>query len=155
VYVSGRSAFKIARLPFQPQTRLLGGPGLFESWKQRAHALKVEILALSLAYRHPATPWFARLFVALLVAYAFSPIDLIPDPVPVLGYLDDLIILPLGILLALKLIPPQVMAECRQAARLRSEQDGAGGWRGAALVILLWILAIGLLLFLFWRWRMA
>ena len=88
--------------------------GFIQVWKQRARAFKREVRAVYLAMHDPRTPWYARLLAGAVVAYAFSPIDLIPDPIPVLGYLDDLVLLPLGIALALKLIPAQVMAECRQ-----------------------------------------
>ncbi len=85
-------------------------------WKEWVRSLKREILALYLACRDPRTPWYAKLVVGLNVAYALSPIDLIPDPIPVLGYLDDLILLPLGILLARKLIPDDVIEDCRRRA---------------------------------------
>jgi uncharacterized membrane protein YkvA (DUF1232 family) len=86
---------------------------LIEKLKQRARRLKAETFALYLAARHPDTPWYAKLLVAAIVAYAFSPIDLIPDFIPIVGYLDDLVILPIGIALAIKLVPPTVLAECR------------------------------------------
>ena len=85
--------------------------------KQRARRLKAETFALYLAARHPETPWYAKLFVAGVVAYAFSPIDLIPDFVPVLGYLDDLILIPMGVALAVKMIPDPVLTECRARAK--------------------------------------
>src|SRR4030067_3713534 len=88
-----------------------------DSWKARARQLKTEVYALYLAYRDKRTPWYARMFTALVVGYAFSPIDLIPDFIPVLGYLDDLVLIPLGVALALKMIPAEVMAECRDQAR--------------------------------------
>jgi uncharacterized membrane protein YkvA (DUF1232 family) len=94
------------------------------SWieRLRAHAreLKHETHALYLAARHPQTPWYAKLLVAAIVGYALSPIDLIPDFIPILGYLDDLVLLPLGIAWAIRLIPAQVMAECRDRARSTS-----------------------------------
>jgi uncharacterized membrane protein YkvA (DUF1232 family) len=90
-----------------------------EFWKRRARQLKTETYALYLAYQDPRTPWYARLLAICIVAYAFSPIDLIPDFIPVLGYLDDLILLPLGIALALKLIPPPVLTQSRHAAQAR------------------------------------
>jgi uncharacterized membrane protein YkvA (DUF1232 family) len=90
---------------------------LLEELKQRAQRLKAETVALYFAARHSGTPWYAKLFVAGIVAYAFSPIDLIPDFVPILGYLDDLILLPLGIFLAVKMVPPAVLAECRGRAQ--------------------------------------
>ena len=85
---------------------------LLAELKQRARHLKAETFALYLAARDPGTPWYAKLLVAGIVAYAFSPLDLIPDFVPVLGYLDDLILIPLGIALAIKLIPHSVLTEC-------------------------------------------
>lgn len=91
--------------------------------KTRTRALKREAYALSIAMRDPRTPWYARAFLALVVAHTFSPIDLIPDFIPVLGYLDDLIITPLGIFLALKMIPPAVMAEARQQAESRMKHE--------------------------------
>lgn len=113
---------------------------MLENLKKRVRHLKSETYALYLAARHPRTPWYAKLFVAGVVAYAFSPIDLIPDFVPVLGYLDDLILIPLGIAVAIKLIPPDVLAECRARAR----EAAAGGKpvsRIAAVVIVgIWLL---------------
>jgi uncharacterized membrane protein YkvA (DUF1232 family) len=75
------------------------------------------VYALYLAYKDPRVPWYARAFAAVVVGYAFSPIDVIPDPVPVLGYLDDLVLIPLGVALAIRMIPPRVLAECREEAR--------------------------------------
>jgi len=117
--------------------------------KRRAKALKGETYVLYLAARHPATPWYAKLLVAVIVAYAFSPIDLIPDFVPVLGYLDDLVLIPLGIALAIKLVPQAVLDECHaQAAR----QAGKPTSRvAAAIIVLIWlgIAALGVA----WGWR--
>ena len=90
---------------------------LFTELKQRARHLKAETFVLCLATRDPRTPWYGRLLVAGIVAYALSPIDLIPDFVPVLGYLDDLVLIPLGIALAIKLVPEAVLAECRVRAQ--------------------------------------
>ena len=90
---------------------------IFEKWKDLAKQLKVEVYAIYLAYRDPRVPWHARVFAACVVGYAFSPIDLIPDPIPVLGYLDDLILIPLGVKVALAMIPAQVMTESREKAR--------------------------------------
>lgn len=110
------------------------------TWRQRVRALKTELSALYLAYHHPDTPRAARWAVALVVAYALSPIDLIPDVIPVLGYLDDLLLVPLGVALALRLIPPAVMAECR--ARVRAgERPPRPRW-GAAMVVGLWLVLI-------------
>jgi uncharacterized membrane protein YkvA (DUF1232 family) len=112
---------------------------LIESWKQRAHLLKRELFTLYIAYKDPRVPWYARLFTAIVVGYAFSPIDLIPDPIPILGYLDDLILVPLGIWLALKMIPPFVIVESREKAEEVIRQ-GKPVNRYAALVIIgIWI----------------
>ncbi len=115
-----------------------------EAWKQRAHQLKVETYALYLAYRDPRMPWYARLWAACVVAYAFSPIDLIPDPIPVIGYLDDLILVPLGIALALKMIPPPVLAECREKAQAAMSRDRPPNWVAAGAVVATWILLAAL-----------
>ncbi len=125
--------------------------GWLGSLKQRACALKADTYVLYLAARHPGTPWYAKLLVAAIVAYAFSPIDLIPDFVPVLGYLDDLVLLPLGIVLAIRLLPPAVLAECRARAQAHL-QDGKPVSRVAAVVIVvIWLglAALGLA----WGWR--
>ncbi|CAN5547486.1 DUF1232 domain-containing protein [soil metagenome] len=113
---------------------------LIDSLKQKARLLKQELRALWLASRDPRTPWLARALIVCVVAYAVSPIDLIPDPIPILGYLDDLILLPLGIVLALRLIPPVVMTECRERAR-QSELALPSRWKwaGAVLVVIVWI----------------
>jgi uncharacterized membrane protein YkvA (DUF1232 family) len=114
------------------------------SWKRRVGELKVETYAIYLAYRDPRVPWYAKVLIALVVAHAFSPIDLIPDFIPLLGYVDDLIIVPLGIALALKLIPGDVMAECRAEVRGVIDQDKRMGRTGAALIISIWLLIAGL-----------
>ena len=90
--------------------------GLVQRWQTAARALKRELYALYLASRDPRTPWYAKAAIAGVLAYALSPIDLIPDFIPVLGYLDDLVLLPAGIWMALRLIPPTVMAESRARA---------------------------------------
>ena len=90
--------------------------GFLEKLKQKATSIKQETTALYFAYRDPRTPWHARAFSALVVAYFLSPIDLVPDFIPILGYLDDLILVPLGITLALKMIPPEVLADAQKQA---------------------------------------
>lgn len=111
-----------------------------EVWKQRARQLKTETYAICLAYRDPRTPWYARIFAACVVGYAFSPIDLIPDPIPVLGYLDDLVLVPLGIALALKMIPQAVLAECREKAHAAMSQGQPTNWKAAGVIIAIWLL---------------
>jgi uncharacterized membrane protein YkvA (DUF1232 family) len=123
----------------------------FSRWKQQAQNLKIEVYAVYLAYRDPRLPWYARLLAACVVGYAFSPIDLIPDFIPVLGYLDDLLIVPLGIWLVLKMIPPPVMAECRA----RSQEVLAAGkpvnWTAAVVIVVVWLALAGLAIFLVLR----
>jgi uncharacterized membrane protein YkvA (DUF1232 family) len=110
-----------------------------EGWKQRARQLKAEVYALYLAYRDPRVSWPARIFAACVVAYAFSPIDLIPDPIPVLGYLDDLVLIPLGIALARKMIPADVLAECRERARVEIATRPVNR-AAAGVIIAIWLL---------------
>jgi uncharacterized membrane protein YkvA (DUF1232 family) len=114
-------------------------------WKRWAGRLKSETHALYLAYRDPRVPWYAKLFAALVVGYAFSPIDLIPDPIPVLGYLDDLILVPLGVALAVRMIPEDVLSESRQKAREMIERGERPVSRAAAAVIVVLWLALAVL----------
>ena len=116
-----------------------------EEWKRWAGRLKSETHALYLAYRDPRVPWYAKLFAALVVGYAFSPIDLIPDPIPVLGYLDDLILVPLGVALAVRMIPKDVLSESRQKAREMVERGERPVSRTAAAVIVVLWLALAVL----------
>lgn len=102
-----------------------------------ARALERETLALYYAARDPRTPWFAKLVIGLVVAYALSPIDLIPDFIPVLGYLDDLLLLPLGIWLAIRLLPAEVLAQARTRAALALERPRSRA--AAAVIVLLWL----------------
>jgi uncharacterized membrane protein YkvA (DUF1232 family) len=114
--------------------------------REWAKRLKRESLALYLAARDPRTPLYAKILAGIIVAYAFSPIDLVPDFIPILGYLDDVILLPLGIWFVLKIIPEDVMAESREKAKALSEKPIS---RSAAIIIvLLWL--TGIALFAFW-----
>ena len=107
--------------------------------KERALGLKAETYALYLAARHPGTPWYAKLLVAAIVAYALSPVDLIPDFVPILGYLDELILIPLGIALAVRMIPSSILEECRARSQ-ETLLSGKSVGRVAGLVIVaIWI----------------
>ena len=114
--------------------------GLWATWKDRAQALKRETYAVYLACRDPRVPWYGRLLAACVVGYAFSPIDLVPDFVPVLGYLDDLILIPLGIALLLKIIPPEVMAECRVKAEAVIASGKPTNWIAAGIIVGIWVL---------------
>ena len=114
---------------------------MFEKLRSSARALKNEAYVIYLAAKDPRTPWYAKTLIYFVVVHTFSPIDLIPDFIPILGYLDDLIITPLGIALAIRLIPAEVLAE----ARLRVATQGVGRWVGfvgAGISIIIWILAI-------------
>ncbi len=91
---------------------------MFQPWKQRAKELKREVYALHFACRDPRVPWYVKALAIGIVAYAFSPIDLIPDFIPVLGYLDELVLIPLGVLAVRSMVPPAVLAECRDRAAL-------------------------------------
>jgi uncharacterized membrane protein YkvA (DUF1232 family) len=112
--------------------------------KQRAQHLKAETFSLYLAARDPRTPFYAKLLATGIVAYAFSPIDLIPDFVPVLGYLDDLILIPLGIALAIKLVPHQVLSECRARAQETIQNGKPVSRIAGAVIILIWLVLAAL-----------
>jgi uncharacterized membrane protein YkvA (DUF1232 family) len=119
--------------------------------RQWAKNLKRQTYVLYLAYKDPRTPWYARVFTACVVAYAFSPIDLIPDFVPVLGYLDDLILVPLGVAIALKLIPAEVLSDSEQEAQRLIEQGKPISRVGAAAIIMIWIIGLGLTATAVWQ----
>lgn len=124
--------------------------GLLQTAKQWARALKRDVLVVYLAARDPRTPWALRLLALAVAAYALSPIDLVPDFIPVLGYLDDLLIVPLGLALVLRLLPPPVLLAARErAARILARPRS---WLAAALIIMLWVL-LAVLLFAWWRGR--
>ena len=111
---------------------------MIERAKRWARNLKKDVVALYLAGRDPRTPWYAKAVALAVAVYAISPIDLIPDFIPILGYLDDLLIVPLGILLAVRLIPADLMAEFREAAIERASLPAH--WAGSAIVIAIWII---------------
>jgi uncharacterized membrane protein YkvA (DUF1232 family) len=115
---------------------------LITKLKNYAAFLKGEAYALTIAARDPRVPWYARVLLGLVLAYAFSPIDLIPDFIPVLGYLDDLIIVPLGITLALKMIPAQVMIDARKQAEDSLQQGKPVSRVGAIIIIIVWLLIL-------------
>ena len=115
---------------------------VIEKLKIKAKLLKRDITALYLAYKRPETPWYAKAFTAVVVAYAVSPIDLIPDFIPILGYLDDLLLLPLGIAAAVKMIPGPVMEECRKEAEAMDISGKLQGFWCAAIILLFWVAAV-------------
>lgn len=115
------------------------------SWRQKVKSLKSETYALYLAYKDPRTPWYARLMLLIVVGYALSPIDLIPDFIPIIGSLDDLIIVSLGFFLAMKMIPKEVLEECREKAKERSGKARKIIWTAAIIIVTIWLLAIYLI----------
>jgi len=104
--------------------------------KARARQVKVDLIALSLAARDPRTPWYAKLIVAGAVAYALSPIDLVPDFIPVIGLIDDLILIPIALAIAIRFIPDEVLAECRSRAGEIAERTSR---TAAAVIVAIWI----------------
>lgn len=121
------------------------------TWKQRACALKREVYTLFLAYRDPRTPWYGKIFAALVIAYAFSPIDLIPDSIPVLGYLDDLVLVPLGVVIARRMIPSEVMLDARAKAEEVLQADRPVSWVGAVIIGAIWLTLAVLATRLLWH----
>jgi uncharacterized membrane protein YkvA (DUF1232 family) len=114
-----------------------------EHLRERARSIKREQHAVYLALKDPRVPWYAKALVAVVLAFLFSPIDLIPDFIPVIGYLDDLIVVPAGLLLVIRLIPPEVMAEHRQAARAAAFERKPN-WIAVAVIVGLWLLLLAL-----------
>jgi len=129
---------------------LLCDTAMLNQLKVRVRELKKEVYAIYLAARDPRTPWYAKVLIFFVVAHTFSPIDLIPDFIPILGYLDDLIITPGGLWLAVRLIPPEVMADARAAAASTSV-DRSVGRTGALLIVLVWIMAAAGIIYVFLR----
>lgn len=126
----------------------LGNTTLLSRAKLWARGVKRDVMALWIAARDPRVPWYAKAFCAAIAAYALSPIDLIPDFIPVLGYLDEVILLPLAILLAVRLVPPQLMAEFRAEADLRAVRPVNRA--AAVIIVVLWMGAAAALLWVFW-----
>ncbi|HZV06303.1 MAG TPA: DUF1232 domain-containing protein [Gemmataceae bacterium] len=124
----------------------------FKTWKRRAKELKQETYALSMACRDPRTPWYIKLLAIGVIAYALSPIDLIPDFIPVLGHFDDLILIPLGILLVRQLLPAEILQDCRREAGQGMGQGRPVSRVAAAFIITLWLLLAGMGLYAVW-WK--
>jgi uncharacterized membrane protein YkvA (DUF1232 family) len=123
---------------------------VIDALKAWARSVKRDVIALWLAARDPRVPWYAKAVAAAVAAYALSPIDLIPDFIPVVGYLDDLIIVPLGVLLAVRLIPADLMEELRSEAVSRSRRTSRAG---LAFIVALWMLSLALMAWLVWLTR--
>ena len=123
--------------------------GILQQLRDWANTFKRQVMVLWFSSRHPCTPWLPKLVAIVVVAYALSPIDLIPDFIPILGYLDDVILLPLGIVLVIRLMATKVLEECRQQAITWEQRRVARpvSRRAAAVIILIWLLVLGVV----WR----
>jgi len=121
---------------------------LVERLKRWAGRLRTEVHALYLAYRDPRVPLYARISAACVVRYAFSPIDLVPDPIPILGYLDYLVLIPLGVALAIWMIPDDVLDECREKARQTADEKRPTNRVASAAIVVIWLLLAGLAILL-------
>lgn len=113
----------------------------FESWRQQVRTLKTEAHAVYLASKDPRVPWYAKALAACVLGYLFSPIDLIPDFIPVVGFLDDLILVPAGLLLVIRLISPEVMAEHRETARIAA-LERKPNWVAAGVIVAIWVILL-------------
>src|SRR3954469_3542764 len=116
-----------------------------EGLRRRARELKIELIALALAARHPDTPWYAKLVVAGCVAYAVTPVDLIPDAIPIVGFIDDLVFIPLAVALAVRFIPAPVMADCRVRSRAIEARAPRFSWWMWIVIGAAWLTAIVLI----------
>ena len=119
-------------------------------WRKWVSVLKQDTYALYLASRDRRVPWTAKIVLIVVVAYALSPIDLIPDFIPALGYLDDMILVPLGIALAIKLIPDEVWEECKAEARTRLNSDLPSSRAAAIVIVMIWLATICLVVWVVW-----
>jgi uncharacterized membrane protein YkvA (DUF1232 family) len=117
-------------------------------WKRWARQLSAQTYTLYLAYQHPKTPWYAKAFAALIVGYVFSPIDPIPDFIPGVGLLDEMVVVPIGVLIAAKLIPRQVMVDCQEKARPVAQGEKPVSRAAAVVVVAVWLLCVVLAVFL-------
>jgi uncharacterized membrane protein YkvA (DUF1232 family) len=117
---------------------------LFTDLKKSTSSFKVEVVALFLAARDPRTPWYAKVLAGAIAAYAFSPIDLIPDFVPILGYVDDVILIPIGVAFVIKLIPIPVLADCRARANELRGRKKPKRWIAGAVIVAVWVAVAGL-----------
>lgn len=115
---------------------------ILQRLKRGTRSVRRDVFTLFLAIRHPQAPWYAKVVAATVVVYALSPFDLIPDPIPVLGYLDDLIVVPLGVLAVRWMIPAGILAECRQKATDGVRVGLAWKWAGGIAISALWFLCI-------------
>jgi uncharacterized membrane protein YkvA (DUF1232 family) len=121
------------------------------NWRTKSKHLKSEVFAVYLASKHPKTPWYAKALAVFIIGYASSPIDLIPDFIPVIGYLDDLIVVPAGIALLVKMIPKEVLEECRERARSQSIMKKPKSWTAVMVIVMIWLAVIYLTFRILWH----
>lgn len=115
---------------------------MYNKMKTWARNVKRQIFILYFACKDERMPWYAKVFTACVVAYAFSPIDLIPDFIPILGYLDDVILVPIGIMIALKMIPKSVLTDCEVNAEEMMKNGKPKNWIVGSIILLIWVLII-------------
>lgn len=120
---------------------------IIDNLKAKAKNLKKEVRTLYIAYKRPDVPWYAKAFAILVVGYALSPVDLIPDFIPILGYLDDLILIPLGVAIAIRMIPKDIIEECRSQAEEIFKEGKPKNWFFGTLIILIWICIAALIIY--------
>lgn len=114
---------------------------LLNAWKWRVNQLKIEVYAIYLAYKDPRVPWYAKILFLCIIGYAFSPVDKLLHSVPIIGYLDHLILVPLGVVLAFeKMIPSAVWTDCREKARIDMNQKKSTNWVDGSIIIFMWFL---------------
>jgi uncharacterized membrane protein YkvA (DUF1232 family) len=116
----------------------------WETWKRWARRLSAQTHALYLPFRDPRTPWYVKAFAALIVGYVFSPIDPIPDFIPGVGLLDEMVVVPIGVYLAAKMIPPDILEECTEKAREAAEEERPVSRVGAVVIVAVWLLCAAL-----------
>jgi uncharacterized membrane protein YkvA (DUF1232 family) len=119
-----------------------------EVWRRRARELSAQTYALYLAYRHPRTPWYAKVFAAIIVGYVFSPLDPIPDFISGVGLLDEMVVVPIGVLIAATMIPRDVFEECKEKARQVAEGEKPVSRVAAVVVVCVWVVCVALAVFL-------
>ena len=117
------------------------------TWKRRVSRLKMDAYAIYLAYKDPRVPWYAKILIVCVIGYAFSPIDKLLNSIPIIGYLDHLIFVPLGVVLAFKkMIPPAVFTDCREKARMTMNSKSSTNWVHGSIIILIWLLFASLII---------
>ncbi|CAH0159157.1 hypothetical protein SRABI80_00824 [Peribacillus frigoritolerans] len=126
---------------------------MFDKIKIWARSLKRQIFILYFACKDERVPWHAKVFTACVVAYAFSPIDIIPDFIPILGYLDDVILVPIGIMIALKMIPKSVLTDCEVKAEEMMKKGKPKNWIVGSLIVMIWVLIIIWAIIYIYRFR--